>query len=195
MEDNKINLLALIPHGNEIAVLKKIQARLVNEKVYPIHPLFCPLVLFNTKQTIKEQKEILESMKNDFQKKKNPVQLREIERHGQWLSLAFNISFEIKKHRTEIQIADFPPLPKTISMPLVFVKKSEDYKTVFSSSFFNDVTENKKEIHSVEDLQKNLPSEIRVFKLALLEFSWDRKWEYAFHWEELDAKWVKIKQG
>ncbi|HPY53653.1 MAG TPA: hypothetical protein PK505_06630 [Treponemataceae bacterium] len=194
MEDNKINLLALIPHGNEIAVLKKIQARLVNEKVYPIHPLFCPLVLFNTKQTIKEQKEILESMKNDFQKKKNPVQLREIERHGQWLSLAFNISFEIKKHRTEIQIADFPPLPKTISMPLVFVKKSEDSKAA-DKAFLKDAPINKEESDAIEDLQKNLPSEIRVFKLALLEFSWDRKWEYAFHWEELDAKWVKIKQG
>ena len=160
MEDNKINLLALIPHGNEIAVLKKIQARLVNEKVYPIHPLFCPLVLFNTKQTIKEQKEILESMKNDFQKKKNPVQLREIERHGQWLSLAFNISFEIKKHRTEIQIADFPPLPKTISMPLVFVKKSEDSKAA-DKAFLKDAPINKEESDAIEDLQKNLPSEIR----------------------------------
>nr|HPM06171.1 hypothetical protein [Treponemataceae bacterium] len=124
----------------------------------------------------------------------NPVQLREIERHGQWLSLAFNISFEIKKHRTEIQIADFPPLPKTISMPLVFVKKSEDSKAA-DKAFLKDAPINKEESDAIEDLQKNLPSEIRVFKLALLEFSWDRKWEYAFHWEELDAKWVKIKQG
>lgn len=192
MEDNKINLLALIPHGNEIAVLKKIQARLVNEKVYPIHPLFCPLVLFNTKQTIKEQKEILESMKNDFQKKKNPVQLREIERHGQWLSLAFNIGFEIKKYVDTIQIAGFPPLPKNLSMPLVFVKKNEDSKAA-DKAFLKDAPINKEESDAIEDLQKNIPSEIRVFKLALLEFSWDRKWGYAFHWEELDAKWVKIK--
>lgn len=192
MEDNKINLLALIPHGNEIAVLKKIQARLVNEKVYPMHPLFCPLVLFNTKQTIKEQKEILESMKNDFQKKKNPVQLREIERHGQWLSLAFNIGFEIKKYVDTIQIAGFPPLPKNLSMPLVFVKKNEDSKAA-DKAFLKDAPINKEESDAIEDLQKNIPSEIRVFKLALLEFSWDRKWGYAFHWEELDAKWVKIK--
>jgi hypothetical protein len=79
-------------------------------------------------------------------------------------------------------------------MPLVFVKKSEDSKAA-DKAFLKDAPINKEESDAIEDLQKNLPSEIRVFKLALLEFSWDRKWEYAFHWEELDAKWVKIKQG
>lgn len=199
-QKNELGLLSLIPHGNEIANIKKIQESLLNDAqkkdclaLYPIEPLFCLLFAYDTSISVQEKKQLLEKTKKAFLKNPKAIKISHIKKIESWLSLGFGFSLELKdflkkqNSLEKIQIANFPFIKMQNAMPLVFSKD----KTFSKKNSFEDIINIENEI-TKEELN-NLPKEIRVFSLSLLEFSWEDDWELAFQWDSLASIWVKIK--
>lgn len=197
---NELGLLSLIPHGNEIANIKKIQESLLDDAqkkddfiLYPIEPLFCPLFAYDTGISIQEKKQLLEKTKEAFLKNPKAIEISHIKKIESWLSLEFVFSLELrdfikKQNKIEkIQIANFPFIKIQNAMPLVFSKE----KSFLENCQLEDLINIENEI-TKEQLNK-LPKEIRVFSLSLLEFSWEDDWELAFQWDSFASVWVKIK--
>lgn len=183
-----LGILSLIPHGNELAVLKKIQASYVEQGCYPIEPLFCPLCVYDTTLSDTEKKELLETTKNDFANSNAPVEIMGIEttdlKNSTWISVGFKTPFEKiagteqKRSQTAIRLASFPEIPERYRMPIAFAKNPDILKRLEHL-----------EHNSPEDY---FPKQIRVFRLVLLEFSWEQSWKYAFEWWEVGTVWVRI---
>ena len=183
-EKNKLGLISLIPHGNEIAKFQNIQNSFLNlcidKLMYPIEAYFCPLFVYDTSISIQEKKELLENTKKRFEKNQNPIEIQNLEIQDYWLYAKLKTGLPKNNNTKALEIAAIPALPDFFSLPLVFTKNKISFKKTFE--VFN---EKQNEIY----LRK-----LNVFQLALLEFSWKDEWDYAFCWETIASKWVKIKK-